>query len=308
MITLRIKRVYVCQLNRLHRCLYNFFSKNKSCFPNLYDRYRYFYLSGGEKLNWKNPIKLNEKLFWLNRYWQSNDKINCADKVLMHSYLKRKQLNFLSVPIIGIWENAKNIDFDILPNKFVLKANHGCGFNIICTDKRSLNIEKTIYQLNEWLKVDYGAISNERHYSRIKPMILCEEYLSDESGVQIKDYKVYCINGKVEYILICSERNIYGDDAKYNTYSDKWEELDYILDNEKGELENKPDFLEDLINYSSILSEHFPFVRLDYYYVDGKLYLGEFTFTPQGNFITYKSEWIQYFLGNKLVLPRKGIK
>lgn len=300
----KITRVYQCQINRLHRHIYEFVKQYKKYFPNIYDKYRYFYLSG-EQLSWNHPIKLNEKLFWLNRYWQPKEKVMCADKVLMHKYLKFKKMSNLSVPLLGTWNNPNDIDFSILPTQFVLKCNHGCGFNIVCTDKENLNKEWTRMKLKSWLSIDYGKVSNERHYSSIKPCILCEEYLANDSGTQIKDYKVYCINGKIEYILVCSERNLNNDDVCFNTYTPDWKELDYIMDEEKGLGETKPEFLVDIINSSLILSAEFPYVRLDFYHANNKLYLGEFTFTPQGNYITYKHEWIQYYLGSKLKLPKK---
>lgn len=168
----KIKRTLLCQWRHL------IWNVSKKINRDWFDHVR-FKQTTGRKLNYKNPIYLNDKLMWLNRYWNSPLKVQCADKIRVHDYIKQKGLEKYVVPILGVWSNADEIDFDKLPMQFVLKCNHGCGYNIIVTNKQNLDIKKTIEKLNKWLKEDYGKLHNEYHYSKIEPKILAEKYLID---------------------------------------------------------------------------------------------------------------------------------
>ena len=119
---------------------------------------------------------------WLNRFWCSPLKVKCADKVRVHDYLAEKGLEGYAVPLLGVWDDANDINFEVLPKQFVLKCNHGCGYNIIVKDKQHINKAEIRQKLNEWLKEDYGKIHNEYHYSKIEPKILAEKYLIDLEG------------------------------------------------------------------------------------------------------------------------------
>ena len=290
----KIKRVFKCQSRRFE------YELSKKISNNWFDHVR-FKRSTGRKLNYKNPIYLNDKLFWLNKYWQSPLKIKCADKFLMHEYLKEKGLSHLSVPLLGVWKNADEIDFESLPNQFVLKCNHGCGFNIICHNKNNIDIEDTKNKLNRWLKIDYGKVSNEYHYSKIKPLIIAETYLEQVDKGTMVDYKLYCINGNPICFLVCREREI--GKVKFSSYSPTWDRLNYF-DNEDPITIQAPNCLGELIKYSEILSQDFPFVRLDYYILNHyQNYLGEFTFTPYGNTIEYYKDSFLLEYGKLLKLP-----
>lgn len=155
-----------------------------------------------KKLNLKNPQTFNEKVQWLKLYeWPKNElAIRCSDKYEVREYLKEKGMEEYLNDLYGVWDNEKQINYSQLPNQFVLKCNHGSGYNIICTDKREARIEEYNKLLKKWLKEDFGKFNAEPHYSKIKRKIICEKFL----GGEITDYKFYCFNGKVEFMYIAS--------------------------------------------------------------------------------------------------------
>ena len=261
-----------------------------------------YYHNMGKWPNIKHPKDLVEKLIWLNRYWITPEKILCADKLRMHTYLKNKGLECLSVKIIGVWENAKDIDFDILPTKFVLKCNHGSGYVIIVEDKNLVDKQAIISQLNKWLLIDYSQIYAEHHYHYIKRCIIAEEFLEQEGG--IIDYKIYCFNGIPHSFLVCSGRT--GGKADFSSYSLKWEKM-RLRFKESMKPIKQPLNLEKMIDYARVLSHDFPFVRLDFYEIQGNLYLGEFTFTPLANEMYYNYSYeILCEFGDLLKLPQES--
>ena len=272
--------------------------------PFHYDAIRYFRVTG-KKLDWKHPTNISEKLLWLNRYHCTPLKIQCADKYRMKEYVAACGLDEINVPLIGVWDRVEDIDWDKLPNQFVLKTNHACGTNIICKDKDLLDMEDAKRKLNDWLKIDFGKLYNEQHYRYIKPCILAEQYLPALDLYQI-DYKFQVMNGEPYSILICADRDVNGH-AKFYSCDLQWNRVT-LLNGEEETLERqfeKPKNLSKMIEYAQILSKPFPYVRVDFYEVDGKLYIGELTFTPYGNIMTYYKDEVLEDMGNKLILPQK---
>ena len=272
--------------------------------PFQYDAIRYYRITG-KKLDWKNTTNLSEKLLWLNRYHCTPLKVQCADKYRMKQYVADRGLDEINVPLIGVWDRVEDIDWDQLPNQFVLKTNHGCGTNIICKDKSQLDIEDVKQKLTDWLKIDFGKLYNEQHYKYIKPCVFAEQYLPALDLFQT-DYKIQVINGEPYCILICADRDKNGH-AQLYSYDLEWNRV-ALLNGEEKTLErqfDKPKNLAKMIECARILSKPFPYVRVDFYEVDGKLYIGELTFTPYGNIMTYYKDEILEDMGNKLILPKK---
>lgn len=270
--------------------------------PFKYDAIRYFRITG-RKINWKNPQTLSEKLLWLNRYDHNPLKTICADKFRVRQYIADCGLEEINVPLLGVWNKIDDIDWDSLPNQFAMKTNHGCGTNVICTDKSKLNIEDTKQKLKEWLQIDFGKICNEVHYSKIQRCILAEEYLP--MGEYPLDFKIHCINGEPYCFLFYPKHDDEG--CVRITYSLEWERKYFIKGEENFQIEiPKPVNLNKMIEYARILAKPFPYVRVDFYEVNGKLYIGELTFTSFGNMIEYyyKPE-ISMEMGQKLILPMK---
>lgn len=272
--------------------------------PFQYDAIRYYRITG-KKLDWKNPTNLSEKLLWLNRYHCTSLKVQCADKYRMKQYVADCGLDEINVPLIGVWDRVEDIDWDMLPTQFVIKTNHGCGTNIICKDKSQLDIEDAKRKLTEWLQTEFGKLFNERHYNYIKPCVFAEQYLPTLSLFQT-DYKFQCINGEPYCILICADRSADGH-AQLFSYDMNWKRVS-LLNGENATLDRqftKPTNLARMIEYARILAKPFPYVRVDFYEVEGKLYIGELTFTPYGNIMTYYKDEILEDMGNKLILPKK---
>ena len=265
----------------------------------LWDNLAYDYnVRTGRRLSYRHPKDINEKLYWLNRYWQEPLKTQCADKYAVRDYIKKNGLDAILVPLIGVWDNAEQIDFESLPNQFVLKCNHGSGYNIVCLNKENLNIEQTKQMLSRWLKEDYSAIWGEMHYHAIQRKVICEKLLSPTAPVE---YQAWCINGEPESFLVCRKRYEGGYDSW--SYSLNWERLYDRLEENKEDLP-RPSNLEQIIECARVLSKPFPFVRADFYDVDGKIYFAELTFTPACNLLSaYKEEFLDR-LGKRLVLPR----
>lgn len=207
----------------------------------------------------------------------------------------------LLVPLLGVYKTADEIDFNKLPNRFVLKCNHGCGYNILVRDKSQMDADDVRRQLKVWMDSDYKAGLSEKHYELIKShLILAEEFLDALSdGESMIDYKIFCINGDPKFIHVCYNRDEKFD-AKLAAFTLDWKQFE----GEPVDI-TKPFSLDKMLEYAKVLSKDFPFVRVDFYDVDGNPLLGELTFTPYGNMITYFSNETLLKYGKMLKLPRK---
>lgn len=244
------------------------------------------------KLNWKNPISLNEKINWLKVYGDTSKWSQLADKYLVRSYVESKGLSNILIPLYGNWSDVNDIDFDKLPNSFVLKTNHGCGGVYIVKDKMKSNLEQIRRELNISVNQRYGFYQGEPHYLQIKPQIIAEALLENENcnSVSMIDYKVWCFNGKPYCIFICYNRTASGlyiecYDLNWN-YRREWlrETTNIII----GEgIIPRPENLQYILNCAEILAESFPQVRVDLYSVKDRVYFGEMTFTSLGGFMEY---------------------
>ena len=213
--------------------------------------------------NLKNPKTFNEKTTWLKLYRYACDElvIMCADKYCVRKYVEKNNCQCTLNDLYGVYDNFDDINFDLLPDKFVLKCTHGCAYNIICDDKSSFNKELAKEKVNKWMKEKYGFATTELHYTKIKPRIIVEKYLCDEFGKMPLDYKFYCMYGKVECILVCSERD---SNLRLSYYDKKWNRLNYEKENWSSSKNiPKPKNLDKMIKISEILSKDFPFVRVD---------------------------------------------
>ena len=263
-----------------------------------------FRISQHKKLNLKNPETFNEKLMWLKIYNYNHNKTawQCADKYLVRKYAKKHGVPEDNLPkLLGVYQNVNEINFDKLPPKFALKCSHGCGFNIICQDKSKLDIQKTRKQLNKWLKTKFGYSSAETHYTHIKPVIMCEEFIDSQHDAWPYDYKLYCFNGEPKVVLVTSERET--GHLKLNWYDLNWQELPYgHAKNRNQKTIAKPKHLATMIKIAKQVSKDFPFVRVDFYEYKNHAIMGEMTFTPAADVATYYNQKGQQELGNMLQL------
>lgn len=251
-------------------------------------------------INLKKPKTFNEKIQWLkiNDYPNNELVIKCADKYRVREYIKEKKLESILVPLIGEWEKPEDIEWKKLPNKFVLKCNHGCAYNIICSDKHCLDENETKEKLNKWMKEDFGKFNIERHYSKIIPHITCEEYL----GEKITDYKFFCFNGTPKYIYISNDL-AHDREAQIGFYDLEGKKLPLIRnDYAPMDIDKFPSFFEKMKNDAKKLCEDFDFVRIDFFVFKDKYYFAELTFTPSGGMMPFNPDKYDLEWGNELVL------
>ncbi len=249
--------------------------------PVLNSRYHYK-KEFKRKLNLKNPHNFNEKLLWLklNTYYKNQLVTKCADKYAVRDYVKECGYESILNELYGVYNCVEDIPWNELPNKFALKWNFGCGFNIICTDKSKINIEETKRQLKKWGKRKYYLQYSEMQYKNTIKRLICERYLDTEQGFLPYDYKVYCFNGEPKAILVCMERE---NSMKAVFMSPSWEFIDAPKKYGKvNQIPAKPEGLDMMLESASCLSKPFPFVRIDYYMYRRNAIFGEMTFTPAG--------------------------
>lgn len=269
------------------------------CLPDEMMSKIYFYIVLHKRLNLDNPATFNEKIQWLklNYYPYSDLVIDCTDKYLVRNYVSEKGFEDHLVPLIGVWEKAQEIEWNILPEKYVLKCNHGCAYNLIIEDNNHINKRRIIKQLNTWLREDFGAYNVEIHYSNIKKhLILCEEFI----GRNLSDYKFFCFNGTPKYLYV-SKDLINDRDAQIGFYYLDGTKMPLIR-NDYKDLDNIsfPGFYQEMLEAAKILSEDFPFVRVDFFVTDDFWYFAELTFTPGAGMMPFDPDSFDHVWGNEL--------
>lgn len=273
--------------------------------PILSDKFRlkcYFRLKMGRRLDLLNPKTMNEKLQWLKLYNRRDIYCNLVDKIKVKDFVAGQVGQEYVVPLLGIWDRFDEIDFDSLPNQFVLKTSHGGGNSgvVIVPDKSKLNMAQAKKKLNSSLRTDIYRTFCEWPYKNVQKKIFAESYLS---GILI-DYKFYCFDGDVDCVLVCIDRQL--GDTKYYFFDRNWRlcrcnkwglsaPVDFSLP--------KPERLDEMFQLASKMSKGFPFVRLDYYEVNGKVYFGEYTFFPNSGFDCNRTEEAERYFGDKIRLP-----
>jgi hypothetical protein len=261
-----------------------------------------YYSLFGKRLNLKNPNTFNEKLQWLKINNRNHLITTCADKYSVREYIEQKKLSHILNELYGVYENISEIDISKMPNSFVLKATHGSGWNIICKDKNQINWENEFEKINDWLNTNYYYLGREWAYKNIKPRLIFERYLIDENGEPPKDYKFFCFNGQPKVVQVDLERF---KEHKRNMYNMNWEllEFEYSYKSSK-EIIEKPYNFNSMIEIAKVLSEDFPFVRVDLYNIDGEIYFGELTFYPENGQGKFAPEEYDYVIGSELDLTK----
>lgn len=297
-----LKNKYIFQLQQKWRkCKFWVVSQLSPLFPELVSKIRYKNIFG-KAPDFKNPKTFNEKLLWikLNKYAKNPLVSQCSDKYASREYVEKCGLAETLNGLIGVWDKAEDIDWEKLPNRFAIKCNHGCGYNLICQDKSKFDIDAATKQLNKWMKDDFWKEYAEVHYKSIPKKIICEEYLEGKGNALPVDYKIYCFNGKPVYIGNFIERDIVTDKILRGYFDLDWKPSKVFRYEMQAELFERPKQLEKMLEYAEILAKPFPFVRVDFYEVDGKIYFGELTFTPTGCLATYYTDEAQIELGELL--------
>ena len=261
-----------------------------------------FLCSMGYKLDLSNPVTFNEKLQWLKLYDRKEIYTSMVDKFEAKNFIGTLVGKQYVIPTLGIYNNFDEINFDNLPNQFVIKCTHDSGGLVVVKDKSHFNKKNAKKVINKSLKVNYFYPGREWPYKNIKPRIIVEKYMEDEKTHELRDYKFFCFNGKVKIFKIDYDRMI----DHHANYYDKSGNLIHC-----GEILCPPDYnrnidlpvnLKKMIKFAEILSANIPFLRVDFYEIDSKIYVGELTFYPASGFGKFTDSSFDYELGNFLDL------
>ena len=261
----------------------------------------------GKSLNLNKPETFCEKLQWLKLYNRKPEYTQMVDKLEAKKYVASIIGEEYIIPVLGIWDKAEDINFDSLPNQFVLKTTHGGGGNgvIICKDKSMLNREDTVKKLNKLLLQDIYKSRVEWPYKNVKKRIFAEQYMVDESGNELKDYKLLNFNGEPLYIEVDSGR--FTDHIR-NIYDINWN-VQPISIGYKNDLSvefERPIGLEKMVEFARVLSKGMPFLRTDFYIINDRIYFGELTFFQRSGFTTFNPPSVDLELGCRITLPNKN--
>ena len=253
--------------------------------------------SNGRILDLNNPKRFSEKLQWYKINAKNPLMEKCADKFAVREYIKDCGYNELLNELYGVYSNAKDIDFDKLPESFVMKAAHGSGWNIIVKDKSSLNRKQALLKLNSWLHQDTSWSGREWVYKNMPRRIVVEKYLEDETG-ELRDYKFYCFNGKPCFMQLEVGRNT--EHNTRNFYDMEWNLMPFgkALPHNPNLHVEKPVLFEEMKKIASDLCKPFQYVRVDLYQAQNKVYFGELTFFPAGGAPDFVPDEYDEIVGN----------
>lgn len=269
---------------------------DKEAIIRLYENY------AGKKPNLEQPTNFSEKLQWLKLNYHNPLQTICADKYLVRDYLSKKGYDAILSKVICTVDSVEKLDIKSLPDKFVIKATHGSGWNLICTDKKKINWFWWKKIMNIWLHNNIFWPGRECPYKNMKPRLLVEEFMTDKSG-QLMDYKFFCFNGKAKFVQANKGRDTINH--AQNFYDLNWQILPFGKD-----LKPRPDItidapicLNQMIEIAEDLAHEFPFVRVDFYEVNGKVIFGELTFYPKSGLPDLNPPEYDEILGSYFNIP-----
>lgn len=256
--------------------------------------------------NWKNPQTFNEKLQWLKLYNRNPLYSTLVDKYEVKRYVAKKIGEEYIIPTLGVWDSFDDIDFNSLPNQFVLKCTHDSGGLVIVKDKSNLDVNAAKEKIEKSLKRNFFWQGREWPYKNVKPRIIAEKYMVDING-ELKDYKFFCFNGKVTYLFIASDRNKEDSEVKFDYFDIDFNRLNmrqaiHPISNYKIE---QPDNFDKMKELAEKLSRGIPQVRIDLYNINNMIYFGEYTFFHHGGLVPFVPESYDLEWGSKIVLPNE---
>jgi hypothetical protein len=262
---------------------------------------QWYFRAVGRPVDLENPKTFGEKIQWMKLHDSTPLKTELADKYKVRKWITEKIGDEYLVPLLGKWKNADDIDFDALPDQFVLKANHGAGWNIIVKDKRELNIARARRKLNGWLKQTIAFDAFELHYKDIPPLIVAEKYIENMDG-DVYDYKFYCFNGEPKYCLVIIGRRA---DRAQSVVDMNFQLAPFQIGTYPGiDFQTaRPANFDQMVSLAKTLCEGFTYVRVDFYNIAGKICFGEMTFTPAGGTGNIRPSEYQRILGDMIPVP-----
>ena len=263
--------------------------------------YMDYFIKQKKILNVENPQSFTEKMQWIKLYGGLEKYSYLVDKYAVRKFVEDKIGGQYLNEIYGVYESVSDINFETLPNQFVFKLNNGSSYNLICKDKSLLDEDKTKKMLEKWMKVDFYKEHKEIQYKNVSSKIIIEKYLEDESG-ELRDYKIFCADGKAQFIQVDSSRF---SNHKQNMYDLQWNKLNLKFGHESSEIiDDKPEKLDEMIMLSEKLSKEIPFARIDFYYVNNVIYFGEITLTPQNGLVKFEPKSEDTKIANMIDLKK----
>lgn len=280
------------------------FLNNKGLFKNVSDKrflewqYR---RKMGRHLNLNNPKTYNEKLQWLKLNDRNPLYTKLVDKYSVREYVSKKLGEKYLIPLYGVWDSVEQIEWNRLPDQFVLKTTHDSGGVVICNDKSTFDYRSAQKKLKRHLSQNYYYPGREWPYKDVKPRIIAEKYMVDQSGNELKDYKFFCFNGEPKLMFIASNRSI---EPKFDFFDLNFNRLPIKqkYKNSKTKKIEKPDNFQEMIEVSAVLSKDLPHVRVDFYNINGQIYFGEMTFYHFSGFEKFNPEKYDEILGDWITL------
>ena len=256
-------------------------------------------------LNLDNPKTFNEKLQWLKAYDLNPRYTDIVDKYAVKGIIADKIGEEYLIPTLAVYESPAEIDWESLPEKFVLKCTHDSGGVIVCQDKSRLDKEAALKKLWKHYKRNYYYNKREWPYKNIKPRILAEQYMEDRQGDgELKDYKFFCFDGEPKLLFVASDRHKKVE-TKFDFFDMEFNHLSFTIDHDMAPIPpEKPVCFEEMKRLAAILSAGTPQLRVDFYEVDGKIYFGEMTFFPWSGYMKFEPDSFDLALGEKFALPR----
>lgn len=259
----------------------------------------------GKKLRLNNPQTYNEKLQWLKLYDRKPEYTKMVDKYEVKEYVAEKIGEEYIIPTLGVWERFEDIDFEKLPDQFVLKCTHDSGGLAICTNKETFDFEGAKEKINRCLKRNYFWRSREWPYKNVKPRVIAETYMEDAKTGELPDYKFFCFDGKVKAMFIATERQS-DEETKFDFFDENFNHLPFTNGHPNAEkMPEKPEHFEEMKELAEKLSVGIPQVRVDFYEVNGKIYFGELTFFHWSGMMPFEPEEWDYKLGQEIKLHKE---
>lgn len=270
----------------------------------IYLRIKY-YLRMGKKLHLRHPESYNEKIQWLKLYGRTPINRIMADKYLVKQYVSDVLGKEYVIPLLGVWDSPDQIDFDSLPDKFVLKCNHNSGRGMcICKDKSKLNVDVVKQELSIGIKENYFLRSREYAYKGIPPKIIAEAFMEDSSTNDLRDYKFFCFDGEPKVLFVATGRELGEHEVKFDFFDMDYCHLPITNGHPNANpFPEKPVTFEKMKQLAAQLSKGIPHVRVDFYEVNGQVYFGEFTFSHWGGMTPFEPEEWDYLFGKWIKLP-----
>ena len=258
----------------------------------------------GKKLNLQNPTTFNEKLQWLKLYDRNVNYTSMVDKYEVKKIIASMIGEEYIIPTLGVWDSFDSINFDELPNQFVLKCTHNSGGVFICKDKTKIDLSEAKKIFNHNMKKNFYYPGREWPYKDVKPRIIAEKYMEDESTSELRDYKFFTFKGRVKALFIASDRFVKNEETKFDFFDEKFEHLS-IKNGHPNAVKkiDKPINFELMIKLAEKISKDIPHVRVDFYEMNGKVYFGEMTFFHNDGMVPFEPEEWDSIFGEWLILP-----